>query len=93
VKNSNDAIGKRTRGLPACSAVPQQPNLFKEYLLDYKYSTPATCFDHTYRHPLRGLLQNIINKLRFEPIIKCKILSYETYGVKYVIFKQKIQII
>ena len=34
MKNSNDTMGNRTRGLPTCSAVPQQTALTRVPLMD-----------------------------------------------------------
>ena len=51
---------------------------------------PPTCFGHTCGHPRGGVLQRIHYET-FEPVHKCKLLSFKLYGLKRIL-KYKIQI-
>ena len=94
MKNSNNAIGNRTRDLPACSAVPQlTANYYGviDLIIPHEYGTHREQVDATFFHQqysgLRIIPQFTQNKncLTFK-VTKFKIITQSTqfnYKIKF----------
>ena len=58
--------------------------MFKSTLHYVINRMPSNCFGDSYGHPQGGPLQRMYY-IHFLTIYKCKIISFKTYGLKYIL--------